>query len=324
MYISPEQIDGLGAVDARTDVYSTGVVLYELVTGQVPFSGTNGFAVMRAHRETMPTPPSKIEPAISERLNAVILQAMEKDPEKRFQSSAAFQAALKDASIQPAVPVPVISSKSHLVAVVAVASAAICSATVAGGYWRLRQHHVPAVHSMPAPQVKAVEPAVVMPVAETPKAAESPEAPKAAPDPISDTAPKAGAAIADPPPVKKAGRVAAKKTSAPKSLAVRIGGMDTGSAADQLSAPAPAKHSASPVFPLPTTGATCPPRPTSAENPGDEPSASKPDATTTEPKKRNAVVRAFGKIFGKKAAAAPASHQGAKPAETSAGPKQAQ
>ncbi len=115
LYMAPEQIDGLGKVDERTDVYSTGVVLYELVTGNPPFRGTSGFDVMRAHRETPPVPPREIDPAIPEPLNAVILTALEKNPAKRFQNAAEFYAALKPAvDLGPAsMPVAIRTSARH-------------------------------------------------------------------------------------------------------------------------------------------------------------------------------------------------------------------
>lgn len=92
-YMSPEQAEG-GIVDARTDVYALGVTLYELVTGVVPFSGTTRFEVMRAHQKLPPPPPRERVPSLPTELEAVILRAMAKRPEDRFQSMAAFDEAL--------------------------------------------------------------------------------------------------------------------------------------------------------------------------------------------------------------------------------------
>lgn len=95
-YMSPEQISD-ARLDARTDLYSLGVVLYEMATGRRPFPGDSSFEVMRAHIERPPIPPIDLEPAIGPDLNRVILTALAKDPAERFQSAAKFQQALQAA-----------------------------------------------------------------------------------------------------------------------------------------------------------------------------------------------------------------------------------
>ena len=62
-YMSPEQIQGAAALDARSDLYSVGVSLYELVTGKRPFDGDSQFAIMAAHLEKAPVPPVTHRPA---------------------------------------------------------------------------------------------------------------------------------------------------------------------------------------------------------------------------------------------------------------------
>lgn len=96
-YFSPEQARGEG-VDARTDLYSTGVVLYELLTGKAPFRGDTAVAVAYQHISEMPVPPSAINPAVSPALNAVVMHALAKDRGDRFQTAAEFQADLDVAS----------------------------------------------------------------------------------------------------------------------------------------------------------------------------------------------------------------------------------
>jgi serine/threonine protein kinase len=97
-YMSPEQAKGT-AVDLRSDIYSLGVILYEMVTGTVPFTGTTFMAVLTAHL-TQPTPPmDAIAPdvTISNELEQAIMRSLEKDPEQRFQSMRELATALQSA-----------------------------------------------------------------------------------------------------------------------------------------------------------------------------------------------------------------------------------
>ena len=93
-YMSPEQISG-GAIDARSDIYSCGISLYEMATGKRPFEGDSDFAIMAAHVEQAPVPPIQIDPSLPTELNQVILMAIEKDPARRFQSADAMKNALE-------------------------------------------------------------------------------------------------------------------------------------------------------------------------------------------------------------------------------------
>ena len=93
-YMSPEQIRGAGVLDARSDLYSVGVSLYELVTGKRPFDGDSQFAIMSAHLEKTPVPPITIDPKLPEVLNDLILFSVNREPEARFQSAEAFARAL--------------------------------------------------------------------------------------------------------------------------------------------------------------------------------------------------------------------------------------
>lgn len=90
-YISPEQITGLAELDARTDIYSLGVVLYEAVTGRRPFHRKSQFEMMQAHMTQLPPAPSIVNPDVPAELSEVILTAMAKDPKARFQSAAEFR-----------------------------------------------------------------------------------------------------------------------------------------------------------------------------------------------------------------------------------------
>src|SRR3954452_923628 len=85
-YVSPEQAEGL-PVDRRTDLYSAGVVLYELLTGRVPFDGEAPVSVALKQVSEHPVPPSQLRPGIPRALEAVVMRALEKDPAHRFQSA---------------------------------------------------------------------------------------------------------------------------------------------------------------------------------------------------------------------------------------------
>ncbi len=93
-YMSPEQIKGSLDLDPRSDLYSLGVSLYEIVTGARPFQGDSEYSIMAAHLEKNPPPPIQISPNLPSGLNEVILQALEKDPARRFQTADAFRTAL--------------------------------------------------------------------------------------------------------------------------------------------------------------------------------------------------------------------------------------
>jgi len=84
-YIAPEQASG-EAVDHRADIYSVGVMLYEMVTGQVPFDGS-GMAVLLAHANRQAVPPHELSPSVGGALSAVIMRCLEKRPEQRYQSA---------------------------------------------------------------------------------------------------------------------------------------------------------------------------------------------------------------------------------------------
>lgn len=93
-YAAPEQVEG-GPTSPRTDVYSLGVVLYEAVTGFLPFPGENAIAVAAAHVQQEPVPPSTLHTDVTPELERVILKAMAKNPRDRYASAAELASALQ-------------------------------------------------------------------------------------------------------------------------------------------------------------------------------------------------------------------------------------
>jgi serine/threonine-protein kinase len=96
-YMSPEQIEGR-AVDARTDLYALGIILYEMLVGEVPFADQSTPAVLVKQLKERPVPPSMKNPAVPPALEAIALRCLEKDPEQRYQSADEFATALNEAA----------------------------------------------------------------------------------------------------------------------------------------------------------------------------------------------------------------------------------
>jgi eukaryotic-like serine/threonine-protein kinase len=88
-YISPEQAQG-AQVDRRSDIYSLGVVLYEMLTGRPPFEGDSAVALAYKHVSSEPVPPARLNPEVSPQLDAVVRKAMAKHPDDRYQTARAF------------------------------------------------------------------------------------------------------------------------------------------------------------------------------------------------------------------------------------------
>jgi serine/threonine protein kinase len=102
-YVSPEQAAG-EHLDQRSDIYSLGVILYEMLTGEPPFGGRVGAKdgwsrtdILRAHREEQPRPPTELKPDIPPAIEKLVLRALEKKPERRFNTAADFLRAVRRA-----------------------------------------------------------------------------------------------------------------------------------------------------------------------------------------------------------------------------------
>jgi len=88
-YISPEQVKGKRG-DGRSDIYSTGIMLYEMLTGDVPFKGPNPFAIMNDRLMNYPVPPRHVNPAITPQMQEIIYRAIEREPSNRYPRAGDF------------------------------------------------------------------------------------------------------------------------------------------------------------------------------------------------------------------------------------------
>ena len=122
-YLSPEQARG-EVVDARSDLYSTGVLLYELLVGQPPFTGESAVSIAYQHVSEMPTPPSQVDNGVSPEIDTVVLGALAKRADDRYQSATEFRAdverAIAGAPVTAAVPTIVADSTRQMTPVQAV------------------------------------------------------------------------------------------------------------------------------------------------------------------------------------------------------------
>jgi len=94
-YMAPEQVSGRRG-DVRTDIYSVGTILYEMLTGELPYSGTNVYAMMKAKTGEDPQPPTRFKPDLDPHLEEIILHAIERAPRDRYQSAAEILKDLKN------------------------------------------------------------------------------------------------------------------------------------------------------------------------------------------------------------------------------------
>ncbi|MBS1855730.1 MAG: serine/threonine protein kinase [Acidobacteria bacterium] len=134
-YISPEQVMAREAIDGRADLYSAGVLLYLMLTANLPFEGANEMEVLAAQVGSEPRAPRAWNPAIPAELEAVALKALRKNREERFQSAREFRTALETAAAAMPAAAPVERRPRRMLTVPAVAGILATAAGLAAVVW---------------------------------------------------------------------------------------------------------------------------------------------------------------------------------------------
>ena len=141
-YMAPEQAEG-HEVDARTDIYAVGLILYEMFTGRPAFTGDTAVAIALRQIREIPTPPQNLEPRLSNALQSVILQCLQKSPDKRFQSVNELKSALAEvveASTQRGASAATTATHKWRLRTAIILGAAFVAALLIG--WQIKQSAV--------------------------------------------------------------------------------------------------------------------------------------------------------------------------------------
>lgn len=171
-YMSPEQIQGK-EVDARADIYSMGAVLYEMLTGHILFTRDTDFELMNSQISEKPKPPREFNQAIPLKLEKIVLQALEKDPAKRFSSAHEFSQVLRKLALVEAVEESATESSAGMSFFRNYPAVVIAGLLLvpAGSYalWKMNSAASPQSITTPAPQTVSLPPAEIQPVNQLPQ-----------------------------------------------------------------------------------------------------------------------------------------------------------
>jgi serine/threonine-protein kinase len=133
-YLSPEQARG-EIVDSRSDLYSTGCLLYELLTGRPPFTGESPVSIAYQHVSEQAVPPSQLDPAVPSQVDAIVLTALQKNPGDRYQTAAEMRSDVERAiaGLPVTAPVPVLGLGQDTAVLTPVGAAAVPDAAAGSG-----------------------------------------------------------------------------------------------------------------------------------------------------------------------------------------------
>ena len=232
-YMSPEQVKGSTDPDPRSDLYSAGAILYEIVTGKKPFDYEDRFSLMVAQVEEQPQPPSQINTKLPPELDAIILKALAKEPSERYASAREFVEALQIIQQPAAARAPKLagSPKRRMIseAVAGVAVLVICALAGIGSVaWNRLSQPIPAPTVVRA-VTSAPENLAGLPPAAPAQAAPTPAQGEPAPAPIQPVPSPKPAVVADSPRAPKAPREVTAKAIDTRA--------DEGAPADDVQSP---------------------------------------------------------------------------------------
>lgn len=168
-YMAPEQAEG-GVVDGRTDIYSLGIVLYELLAGRPPYQADTALSLLLMHISQPLPPPRSINPSIPEPLERVVVKALAKEPDGRYQTAAELDEALKEALRQIDTARPP-APKSKLPLLIGGLAAVLLVCLLAGGgvaWWLLSSPATPVANTTAEPPAPTVAPTALPPPATRP------------------------------------------------------------------------------------------------------------------------------------------------------------
>ncbi|HTP31135.1 MAG TPA: protein kinase [Candidatus Acidoferrales bacterium] len=292
-YMSPEQVRGIEPIDGRTDIYAMGAVIYEALTGAKLFDADGAFAVMSAHVDRMPAPPSSRHPALTRIIDGVLLKALAKDPAQRYQSAEEFLRALQSAATATRASAPAAARRPMKASTAVMAAMPLVVMAATFGIARLltRPVHVQAREVARPAASRAVAPPLPAPLP-PPEAGIEPPSGTAVEKPAAGIAadkPAAPHAVRAPQPAQQVPARAAAQSKTPQpGYAIRVSGGEVESPAPASRTvpppPAPAAVPEPPVVALPQPAT--PDLPPVVEEP-EGPKAQKPGSR---------LGRALGKI----------------------------